>query len=119
MDRKEVLEHLYRKRIDIGVGEKVYCSETECKKFTAIINDEKDLPEDVYMEEAVNYDNVKSYRFYRYETGYREEEIKEIFELSMLQELQKIRSHTGFFVFLTVVGLILSLISMCVTCSGF
>lgn len=89
-----------------GLLEKIYCDEEERRKLHAMQQERKQLPSDI------NVDDENPFFFYRVkEADLTEKEFDEFLKFYQLTYLRKIKNGVIFFVVLTVISLILSLIS--------
>ena len=95
---------LQEEKVKYGLLEKTYCSYEEKQKFLKMHKNGEKLPDDVFNLE---------YAFIRYKKAkLTEKETDELLRFIQLNYLKSINKGVVFFVVLTVISLILSMISV-------
>ncbi len=98
-----IKEELRRMRFELGLTEKVYCDEEEEESLKKMKKEKLPLPDDIKIDEH-EY-------FYRYiDTDLSEQEIKQLILYRQTSYLLSIRNSMIFFVVLTIISIIVSLI---------
>ncbi len=103
MKARKKLNALYA---ELGIIDRIPCSDEETKQFYQLIEENKPLPKDVYRWEVDG-----KYAFYRYTSpNLSQEEIKLLILGKQERDLDSIRGSLSFFVFLGVLGLIMAIV---------
>jgi len=93
---------LREKKEEYGLTAKIYCDSEENKEFYKMVTDKTKLPDDVFND---------GYVFYRYKnSNLTEKETDELLRFYQLDYLKSIKNGVTFFVVLTVISLILSIV---------
>ena len=105
--KNDLREELQEYRINIGFSERVYCSPEETRAFNIILKNKGELPDGVYKR----YDNEFDPCFYRIqEAKLTDSEKNEYIQYKKLSYLQTIKNCSVFFVIITLIGIIASII---------
>lgn len=113
MSKKKISKLLEKYRSEHGLIKDVPCTQEENERYATLIGQGKELPEGVYA-----YDDFPEQFYTIDEEEMTEAEIKELIGYKKLGILNGIRKCLVFFVVLTVVSLVLSIISVAASCSA-
>jgi len=106
VDLREILKQY---RFEENLLQKIDCSKEENNEFKKLLKSNNDLPDGVYEHKSELNEGLGD--FYRvYETDLSKDEVEELLQLKSLQHLKTIKYGIIFFVVLTVISLICSII---------
>lgn len=105
----DLKEKLLQCKFEANIFQKIDCSITEDKEFKDLLNSNQRLPDGIY--EYVDADGTKMGKFYRrYETDLNQDELNLLLNLKQISYLKSIKNSMIFFVVLTVISLLCSIV---------
>ena len=118
-ERVDIKKKLVEYRKEYGLIQKVVCSDEESRMYEEMIRSGKELPAGIVrVYDSWDYENdEEKYVYYReVEEELTYEERMEYLEFEKLKGIKAIKNHTAFFVTLTIISLIASVVLLIVLC---